>query len=103
VLRSGETMAPVLVGSSLTGAGLDEMWSAIDSTAIAKRASGELQRRRTAQADAWLDEAIRERLLAGFASNPAVQQALAAARAEVRAGRTLASAAARQLLQTRGR
>ena len=103
VLRSGEAMAPVLVGSSITGAGLDELWAAIDATATAQRGSGELQRRRTAQGDAWLDEAIRERLLALFASDPAAQQALATARADVRAGRTLASAAARQLLRAHGR
>jgi LAO/AO transport system kinase len=102
VLRSGEAQKPVVVvGSSLTGAGLDELWRAIASELAAAAASGALQARRSQQVDAWLDDAVRQRLLAAFFADPRAGRQLAELRQQVRAGTLLAPAAARQLLSLR--
>jgi LAO/AO transport system kinase len=102
VLRSGEAQKPlVVVGSSLTGDGLDELWRAIESGLAAARDSGALQARRNQQVDAWLDDAVRQRLLAAFFADPRAERQLAELRQQVRAGTLLAPAAARQLLSLR--
>src|SRR5690606_3192899 len=99
VLHSGDpTPPPVLVGSSTTGRGLDELWSAIESWLTAHRGSGAFAQRRATQATAWLEQAVRDRLLAEFHADTAVAAALDRARADVAAGRRLPGAVARELL-----
>ena len=102
VLHSGEPQPPVLVGSSATGRGLDELWTAIEQCLQARRDRGAFAARRAGQAKEWLDAAVRERLLAEFLGDATIRDALAAARAEVAAGTRLPSAAARDLLRLRG-
>jgi LAO/AO transport system kinase len=103
VLRAGDPEpVPVLAVSSLTGAGIEELWQAIEDRAQARRQSGELERRRTRQAEQWLEAAMRDRLLAALYGEARVQQVLPGLRAEVAAGRLLPTAAARRLIGLRG-
>ncbi len=95
---AGAEPPPVLVGSSLTGRGLDELWRTIEQRTAAARASGAFQAARARQVDEWLDGAVRERLLAAFLSDPAVAPAMARLRADVARGARLPGAAARELL-----
>ncbi|MBX3463722.1 MAG: methylmalonyl Co-A mutase-associated GTPase MeaB [Planctomycetes bacterium] len=102
VLHAGEPEPPpVVVGSSLTGRGLDELWQAIERRLAGRRADGSFAATRARQAEDWLDAAVRERLLADFLADPATVQALAAARERIARGELLPSAAARQLVQRR--
>jgi len=91
----------VVVGSSLTGAGLDELWRTIERVAAARRADGTFAARRGRQADEWLDSAVRERLLTAFLADPATAAAMAAARQRVARGEVLATTAARELVKGR--
>lgn len=100
VLHPGDAQPPpVVLGSSVTGRGLDELWLAIERWLSARRADGSFAARRTKQANDWLDTAVRERLLAQFLADPATAAALQTARQRVARGELLPSAAARQLVQ----
>jgi LAO/AO transport system kinase len=104
VLHGGDAEPPpVVVGSSVSGRGLDELWRAIEDRAAAARASGALAARRSRQAAAWLDQTVKDRLLAEFLGDPQVAQALQRAEADVAAGRALPGAAARAVLALRRR
>ena len=65
-----------MLGSSLTGRGLDELWTAIEHRLATRRADGSFAARRAQQADDWLDTAVREQLLGQFLADPATAQAL---------------------------
>jgi LAO/AO transport system kinase len=97
VLR-GVDAPPVLLGSSVTGAGLDELWRAVEERHAALRADGALDEKRRAQAAEWLDAEVRDRLVAAFLVRPEVDAALRTLRQEVRAGQVTPHAAARRLL-----
>jgi LAO/AO transport system kinase len=104
VLHGGEPHPPpVVTGSSLTGKGLDEVWHTIETTLAAERQSGAFAARRARQAAEWLDQSVRERLLADFLGDPAIARALDEARARVARGEQLPSAAARHLVAARHR
>ncbi len=104
VLHAGDAdPPPVVVGSSVTGRGLDELWQAIEQRLARARSNGALQDRRQRQAGEWLDHAVRERLLAEFTGDTAIAAALQQARADVAGGRALPGAAARALLAMRRR
>jgi LAO/AO transport system kinase len=102
VLHAGAAEPPpVVIGSSLSGRGLDELWQAIESRLLAARADGRLAARRAQQNETWLQEAVRERLLAAFLADPATAAAMADARAAVARGTRLPGAAARALVAAR--
>jgi len=102
ILHGGEPHPPpVVIGSSLTGRGLDELWQAIEGQAARHRSDGTFAERRARQATEWLEQALRERLVADLLGSPGLAQALARARLDVAAGRALPSTAARALLAQR--
>jgi LAO/AO transport system kinase len=102
VLHAGEMEPPpVVVGSSVTGRGLAEMWQAIEQWLANRRADGRLAHRRAQQAGDWLEQTVRERLLADFLADPQTAAAMAEARAKVAAGAELPTAAARSVLARR--
>ena len=104
VLHGGDAEPPpVVVGSSVSGRGLDELWCAIEERTATAKASGALASRRSRQAAAWLDQTVKDRLLAEFLGDPQVAQALQRAEADVAAGRALPGAAARAVLALRRR
>lgn len=100
-LLHGEPPPPVLLGSSVSGLGLDRLWQTIEQHLAQARASGAFQQRRERQAGEWLDALLRERLLTEFLGDPAIARALPQARADVVSGAVLPAAAVRALLALR--
>jgi LAO/AO transport system kinase len=90
--------APVLQVSSLTGAGIAEVWAAVGEHAGALGASGERERLRARQARAWMWSEVHDELADRFRRHGAVRAGLAAAEDDVAAGRVSPAAAARRLL-----
>jgi LAO/AO transport system kinase len=104
VLHGGEAdPPPVLVGSSVTRRGVNELWQAITARVAAARASGSFAARRSRQAGDWLDGVVRERLLAEFLGDTRIAAAMTRARDDVARGSILPGAAARSLLALRRR
>ena len=96
--EAGAADRPVLLASALHGTGLTEFWDAVQRLHGHAQASGRLAARRHEQDQAWMWERIDAGLKARFRAHPAVRAALPALAADVRAGRTAASVAARRLL-----
>ena len=102
VLHSGEaTPPPVVIGSSVTGHGLAELWRLIEQQLVTARSRGTFTSRRTQQAGDWFEHAVREQLLSEFLADPKVKSAMRQAKDEVVRGLTLPAAAARTLLALR--
>jgi len=89
---------PVLRCSALTGAGVAEVWETVQAHRRVMEASGARAARRAAQAGAWMWSEIRDGLLRRFKAHPGVAGELDSLEAEVRAGRTTPTAAARRLI-----
>jgi LAO/AO transport system kinase len=89
---------PVLQASALKGQGVDDVWRAVQRFAHAQRESGRFDERRRRQNLAWMWERIEAGLRQRFRRHARVREALAAASADVEAGRVAASVAARRLL-----
>jgi LAO/AO transport system kinase len=97
--RAHEAGGPeVVTASALTGAGIDDVWDAITTYAVAARASGALATRRAEQARAWMWSEVSDTLTDRFRADPAVRELLAGIEADVVVGRVSPSAAARRLL-----
>jgi LAO/AO transport system kinase len=84
--------------SALKGTGLPEFWQAVTAFRQAQCSSGAASQRRQAQDETWMWQRIDSGLRERFRAHPAVQAALPALVADVRAGRVPPSLAARQLL-----
>jgi LAO/AO transport system kinase len=98
-LASGPAWRPrVLQLSALKGDGLQEFWSTVGEFRALQTAQGRLLQRRSEQDRAWMWERISAGLQQRFRQHAAVQAALPIASADVRAGRTAPSVAARHLL-----
>lgn len=57
--------------SAYTGAGLDTAWTAVETLAESRRASGSFQARRREQAESWFTHAVEAGLIARLAADPA--------------------------------
>ena len=88
----------VLQLSAIKGDGLEAFWNTVSEFHDQQLAQGRLTQRRSDQDRAWMWERISAGLQQRFRQHAAVQDALPAASAEVRAGRVAPSVAARQLL-----
>ena len=84
--------------SALKGDGLPAFWAAVTEFRGLQTAQGRLMQRRSDQDRAWMWERISAGLQQRFRHHAAVQAALPQASADVRAGRTAPSVAARHLL-----
>ena len=93
---------PVLATSALEGAGVDEVWRAIEKFVAHLREDDALGRLRAGQAVAWMWDEIRERLNDSFRNDPRVAERWAEAEGAVRAGRMSPTTAARGLLEAQG-
>ena len=94
---------PVLTSSALEGSGMAEVWDAVLThrralEAAAPGAPDALAAKRARQAKAWMWREVNESLLAALKGHPAVAARLPALEAEVAAGTTSPTAAARRLL-----
>jgi LAO/AO transport system kinase len=96
--RWDQWRAQVLTCSALTGAGVPEVLTALETFAAALDASGELADQRRAQAVGALWAELRTALVDELASDAAVRGLLAELEPQVAAGRVPPSAAARQVL-----
>jgi LAO/AO transport system kinase len=90
---------PVLTCSALEGTGIGDVWHAVEARVAADRASGELARRRAAQARDWMWADVTDTLAERLRADPAVRAELEHLEADVAAGRVSPAAAARQLLR----
>jgi len=94
----------VLSCSSISGKGIDLVWSAVGRYLEALGPVGEIERRRAGQAKRWLWGEIAESLLDSLRAHPGVRGRLATLEKEVAAGRLAPGAAAAELLAVfRGR
>jgi LAO/AO transport system kinase len=84
--------------SALKGDGLQAFWATVTEFRTLQAAQGRLEQRRSDQDRAWMWERISTGLQQRFRQHAAVQAALPQASADVRAGRTAPSVAARHLL-----
>ncbi len=89
---------PVLTCSGETGRGLDDVWAAVERHRAVQESSGELEARRGRQRVEWMWAMVRERVLASFTDRPDVRERAGRLEAELRAGTTTATLAARELL-----
>jgi LAO/AO transport system kinase len=97
--RKRASWAPrALAVSGLTGAGIGELWAAVDDHRQLLDSTGELAALRAQQQRTWMWALIRERLEQRFRGDPAVAAALPGFEAAVEAGSITSSAAADELL-----
>ncbi len=87
----------VMACSALEGSGLEAVWRAIEAHREAFEASGELARRRAAQAQAWMWSELRDGLTAALKENAAVAALATRLEGAVAAGEITPGTAARQL------
>lgn len=86
-LARGSAPCPnVLTCSARTGAGVPEVWSAIESFVHAQRASGDFENRRRRQDAQWLCALVQQELSTLIARYPSAQAALTEAEARVTQG-----------------
>jgi LAO/AO transport system kinase len=93
---------PVLTCSAQTGAGMNEVWSAVQDHRAALDAAGELERRRADQQVEWMWQVVRDRLLDRLQSDPGVRDALPDVERAVRNGELTPTLAAQRLLDRLG-
>ncbi len=89
---------PVLTCSALTGDGIAEIWQTIGDYRETRSNSGEFDSRRADQARAWMWSEIEENLIAALRGHPDVVGRVAGLEADVAAGKTAPSAAAKEML-----
>jgi len=100
--RRASWQTQALAVSGRTGAGLGELWAAIEDHRRVLAASGELAQLRAEQQRTWMWSLIRERLEAAFRRHPGVVGAVARLEAAVQAGAITSTAAADELLAAFG-
>ena len=88
----------VMPVSAIDGTGIVEAWTAISDLAAHRRTSGFLSGRRSAQAQAWFEDEVRQGLLRRLERDPQAEEAMARLRAEVAEGRRSPGAAAAEAL-----
>jgi len=89
---------PVHVISGFSGAGLPELWSAIELHRCKTTESGSRASRRANQQVRWLEALIQDGLAVGFASHPSVAGRIGDVRQAVADAKIPASTAADELL-----
>jgi len=94
----GAWTAPVLTCSAETGAGLPELWAAIEKHQVMLRESGELIRRRSEQQVVWMWDTVRDRLLDRMQADPDVRALVPQIEEAVRGGALPPSLAADRIL-----
>lgn len=89
---------PALLASGLTGAGVSEVWTTMEAYFKCARASGELERKRCAQAVAWMHALVEEQLRSRFYGSAEVRARMGALESAVANGLKPPFAAATELL-----
>jgi LAO/AO transport system kinase len=94
----GSWIVPVLTCSAETGAGLPELWSAIEQHQTRQRGSGELDQRRGEQQVVWTWDTVRDRLLDRMRASTEVRDLVPEIERQVRNGELPPSLAADKIL-----
>jgi LAO/AO transport system kinase len=97
-----EDLPAVLTCSALREEGVDVVWEAVEKRHARLTRSGELAERRRRQHLRWVWQLVEERLRRAVQDHPAVKAIRDDLEREVLAGATLASAAARRVLEAFG-
>ncbi len=84
--------------SARTGAGIDRIWEAVNNHRDILTASGERDRRRSAQQVQWMWSTVQDRLLRRLRDDPGVRALLPGLERQVREGTLTATLAAEQIL-----
>ena len=95
-------IVPVVTCSAVLPRGIDDVWAAIDRHRVVLAASGELERRRAAQALDWMWAEIGSALLERLRDDPAAAAEAARLEAQVEAGQVPAPIAAARVLDAFG-
>lgn len=90
---------PVLTCSARTGAGMDEVWAAVEKHRATLDGAGELATRRADQQVEWMWAMVRDQLMDRLRSDPAVRAQVPALERDVRAGDLPPTVAATTLLE----
>ena len=88
----------VVLASALEGTGIAEIWEAVEAFRDALSGTGEREKLRLGQAQAWLWAELREGLIQALKGSESLAQALKSAEEGVAAGEELPPAAARRLI-----
>ncbi len=99
---AGTWQPQVLACSALSGEGLTELWSAVESFFAQARERGTLTERRKEQALAWLEALVNEGLQEAYAARRGVAALRAQLASQVGSGLLPAPVAARRLLAAAG-
>jgi LAO/AO transport system kinase len=91
---------PVLPCSAQTGAGLDEVWAAVEKHRATLEEAGELAGRRAEQQVQWMWAMVRDQLMDRLQSDPGVRGLIPRLEREVRDGELPPSLAAQTILDT---
>jgi len=95
---SPDWSTPVLLCSSLTGAGLEEIWETVLKHRKIMNDKGELERKRSEQSRLWMWALVKEGLEAWFAKNAQVVNLLPLIEKEVVNGKITATSGAARIL-----
>jgi len=95
---SPDWSTPVLLCSSLTGAGLEEIWDVVLKHRRIMNDKGELERKRSEQSRLWMWALVKEGLEAWFARNAQVVNLLPLIEKEVVDGKITATSGAARIL-----
>jgi LAO/AO transport system kinase len=98
--RTQAWTVPIEVCSALTGEGIPEVWAQVERYLSMLRESGELARRRTEQARAWLWSETAQELQSALQNDPAVRGELPELERAVAEGNLPPTSAAQRLLDT---
>ena len=101
-LAAAGWVVPVVECSAVTPRGIDDVWAAIDRHRVVLAASGELERRRAAQAREWMWAEIGSALVERLRADPAAAAEAARLELEVEAGQVPAPVAASRVLDVFG-
>jgi LAO/AO transport system kinase len=98
LLRGAEAPGVCCV-SARDGTGIPELWQRLEQRYIELQTSGELEQRRRAQRKAELHQRLSLALMGAFTRDSERRQALAQAESQVVAGKKLAGAAVKELVE----
>ncbi len=93
---------PVLAASSMTRAGIPDVWGAVEKYFDHVEADGDFDRRRSEQAIAWWQALVEQELRARFLADPKIAEFSARLEREITANRLAPSLAAEELLDKAG-
>jgi len=88
----------ILLCSSLSGAGISEIWETAEAYKHAKLSTSAFNERRTSQAKAWMWDEIHENLIEKLKTDPNVAKLMPSVEAGVRSGDMTPTEAARKIL-----